>query len=538
MKKKILALLLAGLMAFSAAACGGDTTSSTGGSGDTASTADGGDGAGDAGDAGDAGNAAIDTSEHVVVNYLTLGDIPTNQTDAAVVELNKMLTEKVNAEIAIRWIEWTDWATQYNLAMASQSGDLDLIVTATDWLDAWPNAQKGAFLALSEEMLQTYAPKTWEQVDALGHWEDCKLDGTIYFIPEDTYTQWINHGVMYREDWASEAGLDGVHSFEDLEVYFQWVKDNQPDCVPWDVAGSVTSGEAGFSGGWWSSYTDDINIDGFGVNIFRAESADDLTTISRYLIEGDEFVNFAKTMKEWSDAGYWREDVMNYKGDTREEFYSGLSGIDQHHTETYYTTVAPEMKKRTGVDVGFFFFGEETDNLVRTVTTHGAMAIGAQSQNPERALMVYDLMRFDQEVYDIMNYGFSDNFTVDEDNILTWADDYDSATEGVTFNFWAGRNDEMQHKNSTFAWEPYEALVEVYDEVAVEYPFGKFIPDKTQMPWLENLSAVANTYMPQIAFGKTDDPEALVAEFRQALKDAGYEEAIAEAERQLAEIYG
>ena len=528
MKKKVLALFLAAMMALAATACTSSTGSSSSGE------------SGSSGSSGETSTGEIDTSEHVVINYLSLGDVPTNQTDAALVELNKVLTEKANAEIALRWIEWTDYLTQYNLALASQSGDLDLIVTATDWLDAWPNAQKGAFLELTEDMLKTYAPKTWEQVDAAGHWDGCKLDGKIYMIPEDSYTQWINHGVMYREDWATEAGLtDGIHSFDDLGTYFQWVKANQPDCIPWDVAGSVTSGEAGFSGGWWSSHTDDIAIDGFGVNIFRGESKDDPYTISRYLLEGDEFVEFAKTMKEWNDAGYWREDVMNYTGDTREEYYEGLSGIDQHHTETFYTTVYPEMKKRTGVETGFYYFGEETQNLVKMVTTHGAMAIAAQSQNPERALMVYDLMRFDQEVYDWMNYGFSDNYTLDEEtNILTWNDDYDSTTDGVSFNFWAGRNDEMQHKISTYGWEPYEALQTEYNEIAIDYPYGQFVPNKDNLPQLENLSAVANSYMPQIAFGKTDDPEGLVEEFRKALKDAGYEDAIAEVERQLAETYG
>lgn len=530
MKKKVLALFLAAMMALAATACSGDTGSSSSGN------------SGNSGNSGDSSTSGeVDTSEHVVINYMTLGDIPTDQTDAALAELNTVLTEKVNAEIALRWIEWTDYLTQYNLALASQSGDLDLIVTATDWLDAWPNAQKGAFMELTEDMLKTYAPKTWEQVDEAGHWEDCKLNGKIYIIPEDSYTQWINHGMFYRQDWATEAGLkDGIHKFEDMGVYFQWIKDNKPDCVPWDVQGSVSGGIAGLSDAWWQSHTDDITIDGFGVTLFKGESKDDLYTISRYLLEGDEFVEFAKTMKEWNDAGYWREDVLNNKTDTRQAMYEGLSGADQHHTETYYTTVRPEMdKKQPGSDVGMYYWGEENGNLVKMVTTHGAMAVAAQSQNPERALMVYDLMRFDQEVYDWMNYGFSENYTIDEEtNILTWKDGYDKATEGVTFAFWAGRNDDLQHKDSNFAWEPYEELQAEYDEIAIEYPYGKYVPDKEKLPQLENLSAVANQYMPQIAFGKTDDPEATVAEFRKALKDAGYEDAIAEVERQLAETYG
>ena len=95
-------------------------------------------------------DSTIDTSEHVVITYLVTGDIPTNRTEEVLAKINEKLTEKVNAELKIRWIEWTDWTTKYNLALATQSGDIDLIGTATDWLNAWPNIQKGAFLPLSE----------------------------------------------------------------------------------------------------------------------------------------------------------------------------------------------------------------------------------------------------------------------------------------------------------------------------------------------------------------------------------------------------
>ena len=74
----------------------------------------------------------IDTSEHVKIVYLVTGDKPTNRTDEILASINAILTEKINAELEFRWIEWTDWQTQYNLALATQSGDIDLIGTATD----------------------------------------------------------------------------------------------------------------------------------------------------------------------------------------------------------------------------------------------------------------------------------------------------------------------------------------------------------------------------------------------------------------------
>ena len=66
-------------------------------------------------------DSAIDTSEHVKIVYLVTGDKPTNRTDEVLAKINELLTAKVNAELEFRWIEWTDWQTQYNLALATQS---------------------------------------------------------------------------------------------------------------------------------------------------------------------------------------------------------------------------------------------------------------------------------------------------------------------------------------------------------------------------------------------------------------------------------
>ncbi|MGN1020697.1 MAG: extracellular solute-binding protein, partial [Aristaeellaceae bacterium] len=233
-------------------------------------------------------DSAIDTSEHVVITYLVTGDPPTNRTDEVLAKINEILTEKVNAELKIRWIEWTDWTTKYNLALATQNGDIDLVGTATDWLNAWPNIQKGAFLPLSEEMLQTYAPNTWAQVPQ-ANWDLCKYNGDIYLMPEDNYAQWTNHGFMYRGDWARAAGLEnGVHSWEDLGVYFQYIKDNMPDVIPWDANGNGSSYSPQMAGGWQTSHTTNIYIEGIGVDLFYGESKDDPYTLSRYYLEGDE----------------------------------------------------------------------------------------------------------------------------------------------------------------------------------------------------------------------------------------------------------
>lgn len=484
--------------------------------------------------------SAIDTSEHVVITYLVTGDVPTDRTDEVLAKINEILTEKVNAELEIRWIEWTNWQTNYNLALATQSGDIDLIGTATDWLDAWPNSQKGAFLPLSEDMLKTYAPQTWAQVPA-ENWELCKYNGEIYMIPEDNYAQWTNHGFMYRGDWAKEAGLeDGVHSWEDLGVYFQWIKDNKEGVYPWDADGNGTSYSPQMAGGWQTSHTSNIFIEGLPVGLFYGNSKDDPYTLSRYYLEGDELVNFAKTMKEWADAGYWRTDVLNYSGQQDALMKEGTSGARQHHTETWSGFRTDMEKAQPGSDLGFFFFGEEQNNLVSLNITHGAMAVAQTSKNPERALMVYDLLRNDEELYRLMMYGFEgDMYTIDENGYMVRPEGFDTTTDGVTLNWWWGRNDDIGLRDANRDWEAIDELYARYDEIAIGYPYGKVVFDLTNIQvYLDNISNVYNTYMPRICFGLMEDPEAYVAEFRTQLQNAGIETVMTEIQNQLTAVYG
>ncbi len=478
--------------------------------------------------------------EPVTITYLVTGDRPTNKTNEVLDKINELIQARgVNAKLDIRWIEWTNYVTNYNLSLATQSGDIDLIGTATDWLDAWPNSQKGAFLPLTEDMLKTYAPKTWEAVPA-DHWELCKYNGEIYMIPEDQYAQWTNHGFMYRGDWAREAGLEnGVHSWDDLGVYFQYIKDNKPGVYPWDADGNGTSYSPQLSGGWQSSHTSNINIEGFPVSLFYGNSKEDPYTLSRYYLEGDEFVNFAKTMKQWADAGYWRTDVLNYTCDTAAVMKEQTSGARQHHTETWSGFRTDMEKAVPGSDLGFFFFGEETNNVVSLNITHGAMAIAQTSKHPDIALQVYDLMRNDPEIYRLMMYGIEgEMYTIDENGYLVRPDGFENSVDGVDFNFWWGRNDSIGLRAGDRDWETIDALYARYNEFAIPYPYGQVVFDLNPIQmYLDNISNVYNTYMPRIVFGMVDDPEAYVAEFRAQLEAAGIETVMTEVQRQLDAVY-
>lgn len=552
MKKKVLAMFLATTMVAGLVGCGDSgSTSSSSSSTATDSTASSSSTSTDSasGDTSTADASAIDTSEHVVITYMTTGEKPTSTAeryDEMMAELNKILTEKCNAELQTYFISWTDYLSNYNLTLAQMDGTVDLVGTASDWLDAWPNAKNGAFLELSEDMLKTYAPQTWASVPA-ENWELCKYNGEIYLMPEDNYAQWTNHGFIYRLDWAKKAGLsDGVKSWEDLTTYFKYVKETYPDIIPWDSDGTQY---AQMAGGWISSHSDYVSIDGINSGAMWGGKKSDLYTVySPFATDTESLVEFAKMMKEWDEIGVWQTDVLNNTTSTnRDDFRIGKVAAEQHHTQTWTDLVShTEANKIYDEDpeaeTGFFYFGQETGNVTALSITHGAMAISAGSKNPERALMVYDLLRNDPECYKLFCYGIQGvSWDVNEEGLRITPESYNSDTDNIngTTNYWWGRNDDLEIKDATKNWDAIDKLYAEYDKIKIEYPYGQYVADVDSIQsQIQNINEIHTNYMKQIAYGKySGTAEDIVAEYQAALKSAGIDDVTAELQRQFDELY-
>jgi hypothetical protein len=482
-------------------------------------------------------NGAASESRITPVTLLLLGDKPTNsRLTNALVELNKLIQAKgVNAELRVQFIEWADWQNQYQLTLASGTSDIDLVVTATDWLFAWEIVRKGGFAALSTELLQKNAPATWAAIPA-SHWDACTLEGQIWFIPEDQYSQYTNHGMMWRGDWGAEGGVTQVTNFTQLEAYFDAVKKNHPEAYPWDISASLTD-KGGLMNGYFFSNSTDQRIIGTSTgnfDIFFYDTKDPYTVVSPYM-DGQMFIDAAQMFDRWSKKGFWREDVLNYTGDTRELMFAGLSGADQHHTSTYIGSVKERMdKEQPGSDLKFFYWGQGNRNVNRDLITHGAMAVNAASKNAALALQVYDLLRNDQQIYLLYNYGIEGvDYVVNASGTWERPAGYSDSTDSIGSNFWAGRMDAFEPLWDT-QWSGRTAYIADLNNIAQIYPLEKFSFDNTKVAAeIAAIGDVCSSYVTNIQFGKTVDPARAVADFRTALTNAGYDKVKAEIQAQL-----
>ena len=189
-----------------------------------------------------------------------------------------------------------------------------------------------------------------------------------------------------------------------------------------------------------------------------------------------------------------------------------------------------------------FYFGEETGNVVALSITHGAMAVSAGSNNPERALMVYDLIRNDPDCYKLMCYGEQGvSWDYNDEGLRITPEGYNSDTQNINgmTNYWWGRNDDLEVKDASFNWDAIDALYAEYDEIKIEYPYGQFVANVDNIQsYISNISEVHTNYMKQIAYGKySGTAEEIVAEYQEALKAAGIDTVTEELQRQFDELY-
>lgn len=468
--------------------------------------------------------------EPVTITYLTIGDKPSNgKTEEVVEELNRILEKRLNAKLDIYYIGWTDYLNNYNSVLGSEDIQIDLVGTSSDWLDAWPNAIKGNFMPLSEDMLRNYCGVTFTNVTA-SEWQSCSYDDNIYFIPENEYTQWTNHGFIYRKDLAAEAGLEAVNSWKDMDVYFEYVTREHPEMIPWDISeGSVTAAIGYIMSS--SSYAPIYELSTYGI---WGEDTDNKGKIISPYYRGNELLDFARLMKKWNEMGVWRADLALAE-DNNAAFYEGATSVIQDHTQSYYTTVKPQMKVSIPeADLGFFWFGKESGNLMRISNLHGMMAVSKNSKNPELALMVYDLIRNDEDCYRLLRYGIEgDQYVITEDGMLEKPSGYNESKDGIVTNFWWGRRDEYEIPDSSFSWDDYYELSNSYDHIAIKYPWDG-VPFSTPQINKEMVRIVEafDRYMPLITTGKYEQtPEELVEEFREELMKAGIERVTGQLQR-------
>jgi putative aldouronate transport system substrate-binding protein len=462
----------------------------------------------------EAGQTEMDISKKVDLKMYLIGS-PARDYDMVLEEVNKKLIEDINATVAVEWIGWSDFNTQYPLILASGE-PIDLIY-ASNWTNFYANARKGAYLAI-EELAKIYAPKSLAQITP-DFYKQTEVDGHLYAMPAQFY-QYGDMGYIVRGDLMDKYGIESINNMDDFGKYLDAIVKNEPELNP--------TAENSSSGGLDAYHAHALGyynvLQNLALPYYIDMDAGDHHIFNLY--ETDGILDYFMKMKEWGEKGYWSKSILSNKEDnmfrdgkaaSRLHNQDGINGVYMQH---------PEWDPR---------FYPNAKYTYKTAAMQDGMAIPASSKNPERALMFLELLRTDESYYDLFTYGIRGvHYDVTEDNKLIALDIDGFAPEA--YCSWGFKSPEFYKEpvdNSPYMKEIRQEL----EKRAKENPYTLFVPDLD--PVKNEIAAVGNViqqYARPLSYGYIKNPEEGLNTLRSQLKAAGSDKVIAELQKQLDEF--
>ena len=466
--------------------------------------------ASESGDSGEASLPDLDTSKEVELVMYVVSDRPAGQ-DIVDENMNKIFREKLNCTLKINWIGWAEFKQKYPM-LYSSGEKFDMAYCAT-WLNFTNLARKGAFRELND-LLPKYAPDNYamQSQTALNQ---ASIDGKLYAVPTllPTYSA---KGAIYRGDIADEAGItDTIDTFDEVEKYCDYVVANHPEMEPIDIysSGPDLSYMYAFSKGYMSI----SNALFFDTN----DASSKVTPI--YDIDG--MTDFYNKMKEWGDKGYWTKSALSDTDSTK--FQNGKAALRFHNIDTYREqyVLHPDWN---------IHFGTFNQNVAHLPYTQDCMVISNTSENPERALALWNLLTTDQEAYDAFYYGIlGTTYDLNDKGEYTILD-----TDLYNTNaMWAVRTKDL-NRNQAGTPDDYNTIRDEWekeiDPKKGEEQYGSFVLDTSSITTEIAACTSANQqYEWPLQLGYTNDVNASIQEYKDAIKAAGEDKVIEECQRQL-----
>lgn len=462
------------------------------------------------------GNAATDSSK-LKPYKLKLVYEGAPQADEALVEeaLNKILTEKINATIDIAPIDWGAWDDKMNLMIASRE-PVDILFTAS-WNGYAKNVAKSAYLDLGA-LLDQYGQGIKDSLDP-AFLNGSKIGGKNYAIPTNKELA-SSGGIVYRKDIADELGIDmsKVTKIEDLDAVYKIVKEKKPNMYPLYTTGGTFASHSFVE----LDYLGDTTIPG----------AIDKNTSEATVKPSEEFPQYLNALKVTRD--YFLKGYINKDAAT-----SQTSSLDAYKTGNVFSTVEPlkpgkaeEIASATGLD-GKLAQITLTGKTVATSETTGAMlAISSTSENPERAMMLINLLHTDKEIVNLLNFGIEGTHYTLSGNVMTQTEKSAQYAPGVAWELGNQFLNYVWNSEAPDKWEQFKK----FNEGAKSSPALGFTFDSE--PVKSEVGALANVlreYQKMLETGSVDLDETL-PKYIAAQKSAGLDKVIAEKQKQLNEF--
>ncbi|WP_164821643.1 ABC transporter substrate-binding protein [Paenibacillus koleovorans] len=426
---------------------------------------------------------------------------------------NKIIKEKINATVKFRPIAQGDYNTKMNTIVGAAE-DFDLAFTS-NWL--WnfrPVAEKGGFYEITNEMVAKYLPNTKKNIsDAF--WKSALVNDKVNVIP--TILPSANSlGFKVQKRFIDKYKFDvkTVKKFEDIEPLLKQIKDNdaKDGIIPFGNFGS-------------SYYTYCPDCKPYTTIAANHRVLEDGTYKVIPEIETEITNKWWALSRSWYEKGYYHKDNATVK--PADFLNKGLVAVDVH-TSIAYGNEAQDTATQ-GQEIVYI----PITTPVASPTTTAAFGISRTSKNPERSLMLIELLNTDKALLNLLIYGIEGvhydklqgDFIKPKPNTAYNAKPVSYAF-GYSFNRYLIEGEPADYHTKN---------LEYNKNMAPEGKYADFNFDKKNIATEEaSMNAVMTEYRKAINSGNLDLTKTL-PELKEKMKKAGQDKYIAELQKQLDE---
>lgn len=503
MKKKIFAtMLVASMMAGLLAGCG----STPGGEGSTGGNAGGGNAGGSA-----SGDKVVINVTRATFNLATPDSSQVQKVEDAI---NAYIADKINVQIKLTDIGSGEYPDKVNLALGNN--EINLL-----WTASWESVigtndlvPKNAVYDITDLLPGT---PLYNSMDA-GQWEATKYNGRSYFIP--VYKDNVEgYDLMFRQELVEKYGWDlsSVKKLADIEPM---LADAKSEGLKYPLLTQKTAMFYRYYINDFDFFTADATANWVAVDRDKNEVVDVVLT--------DEYKEFCTLMAKWAEAGYISEDdVTKTTTDTTTQ--------TQDWAVSWWTDIPvnAEANSRYNQEVAM---APITDRWAHSTSALGSCYAVTANSTPEQAKACIDFMGLlytDSKLADLYTFGIEgEDFTYDADGKVN-----QEGSEKYNHSMWESASATIV---TPITGEPDNKadLYKGFNGGANTSCAAGFRFDKT--PVDAQFSACQNVFE-QYGFVLENggvavaDVESTLAAYQKALDEAGYQDILAEFQKQYNE---
>ncbi len=417
-------------------------------------------------------------------------------------EINKYLKDKINATVDLKPLTFDEYEPKLNAMLAAQE-DFDIAFSSKGWLGNYqPYIDRGAYLEITDDMISKYAPEARANIPDK-FWPDMKAaDGKIYGFPIYQIAAKQKSFVIQKR-FVDKYNLDlnSIQSYKDIEPFLKTLKDNEPDIIPLGLAQNSNG-----------LYIDRTVVGADGSPVFYKKDDPDMKMIPK-ITQLEEKKEYFQTMHNWYKAGYINQDAPV------------LQNINDLKSKGN-VAVAIEFTSKPGGEIGEKANNGGNDVVYAPISdsyftgiASAIQVINKNSKNPERALMLINLLNTDKYLYNLICNGIEGkHYTKTDEQYIEPIENSGYAPNGD----WVFGDQFNAYLKTGQAADTWEKTIELNNNAIVPASSGFQYSEDSIKAEVANINAVKNEFEAALETGAVD-PNKELAEYIAKLKASGME---------------